>query len=964
MFNFIKNLFGDGSEKELKRIAPIVNKINALESTMEQCSMEQLAAYTPKFRERIANGETLDDLLPEAFAVVRETSKRLIGQRHYDVQLIGGITLHSGRIAEMKTGEGKTLVATLPLYLNALTSKGVHLVTVNDYLVRVGAGWMAPIFNTLGLQVAVIAHSFSAIFDPEYIDPNAATDDRRLIHWRPVTRQQAYAADITYATNSEVGFDYLRDNMVFEKNQLGQRPLNYAIVDEIDNILIDEARTPLIISGPAQESSQEYKRFATLVRNLKPSPYTPDQVKKENIEDPAGDFMIEPRSKSVQMTEEGILKVERLLRIPDDENLYDPKYYALTHYLENALRAQFIYQRDRDYIVEADGEVVIVDEFTGRKMSGRRWSDGLHQAVEAKEGVRTRQENVTLATITYQNFFRMYKKLGGMTGTADTEREEFAKIYNLEVTIIPTHRPMVRQDMSDLIYRTEEAKFNAVITDIREKHDTGRPVLVGTTSVETSERLSVLLKKANITHQVLNAKQHEREATIIAQAGRLGKVTIATNMAGRGTDILLGGNPDGLVELILEEQKIKPSEATPEQVNAALTEAKQRTTAERDHVVELGGLHVIGTERHEARRIDNQLRGRAGRQGDPGSSRFYLSLEDDLMRRFGPMERVKGLMERLGVDDDVPIEAGLINRSIENAQTRVEGYNFDVRKHTVEFDDVMNKQRTVIYADRRTILDGEELKPRVLAMLQAEIDNLLDEHLGEDPEEWDLAPLMRPLRTINPLLPEGIEEDLIDLSRDEIRDELHAQLEVAYETRENSVGLENMRYIERRMLLGVIDRHWVEYLTGMEDLRQEIGLQAIAQRDPLIEYQRNAYTLFEELKHNIERDVVYQIIHVSFQYEQTLRQIEAEQLKRMVAAQQAQVTENSNEPASKRPARADNRLPGRNDPCPCGSGRKFKVCHLGREQELLAVLQQQHSGVKPAAPAPTQTTVARGKQRR
>lgn len=962
MFNFIKNLFGDGSEKELKRITPMVNKINALEQTMEQCTIEQLAAYTPKFKERLENGETLDDLLPEAFAVVRETSKRLIGQRHYDVQLIGGITLHSGRIAEMKTGEGKTLVATLPLYLNALSGKGVHLVTVNDYLVRVGAGWMAPIFHTLGLQVAVIAHSFSAIFDPDYIDPNAATDDRRLIHWRPVTRQQAYAADITYATNSEVGFDYLRDNMVFEQNQLAQRPLNYAIVDEIDNILIDEARTPLIISGPAQESSQEYKRFATLVRNLKPSPYTPDQVKKENIEDPEGDFMIEPRSKSVQMTEEGILKVERLLRIPDDENLYDPKYYALTHYLENALRAQFIYQRDRDYIVEADGEVVIVDEFTGRKMSGRRWSDGLHQAVEAKEGVRTRQENVTLATITYQNFFRMYKKLGGMTGTADTEREEFAKIYNLEVTIIPTHRPMVRQDMSDLIYRTEEAKFNAVIADIREKHDVGRPILVGTTSVETSERLSILLKKAGITHQVLNAKQHEREATIIAQAGRRGKVTIATNMAGRGTDILLGGNPDGLVELILEEQKIKPSEATPEQVTAALAEAKQRTATERDEVVALGGLHVIGTERHEARRIDNQLRGRAGRQGDPGSSRFYLSLEDDLMRRFGPMERVKGLMERLGVDDDVPIEAGLINKSIENAQTRVEGYNFDVRKHTVEFDNVMNKQRTVIYADRRTILDGEELKPRVIAMIHAEIDSLIAEHLGEDPEEWDLAPLMRPIRTINPLLPEGIEEDLIDLSRDEISDELHAQLEVAYETREQAVGSQNMRYIERRMLLGVIDRHWVEYLTGMEDLRQEIGLQAIAQRDPLIEYQRNAYTLFEELKHNIERDVVYQIIHVSFQYEQTMRQIEAEQLKRMVAAQQAQVAESSDASTGKQPVRADNRLPGRNDPCPCGSGRKFKVCHLGREQELLILLQQKGGVTQPVAP--TQPTVARGKQRR
>ena len=479
MFNFLKNLLGNGSEKELRRIAPLVTKINALEATMARCNTAELAAYTPQFKERLANGETLDDILPEAFALVRETAKRYNGQRHYDVQLIGGITLHSGRIAEMKTGEGKTLVATLPLYLNALSGKGVHLITVNDYLVRVGAGWMAPIFHTLGLQVGVIAHEFSAIFDPDFIDPNATSDDRRLIHWRPVTRREAYHADITYGTNSEFGFDYLRDNMVFEEQQLVQRPLNFAIVDEIDNILIDEARTPLIISGPAQESSQEYKRFAQLVRNLTPSKFTPDEVKKDDL-DPDGDFMIDPRSKSIQMTMQGILKVERLLRIPQTENLYDPKYYELTHFLENALRAQFIYHRDHDYIVEADGEVVIVDEFTGRKMAGRRWSDGLHQAIEAKEGVRTRQENVTLATITYQNFFRMYKKLAGMTGTADTEREEFAKIYNLEVTVIPTHRPMVRKDTDDHIYRTEAAKFNAVITDIQEQYAIGRPGRVGT----------------------------------------------------------------------------------------------------------------------------------------------------------------------------------------------------------------------------------------------------------------------------------------------------------------------------------------------------------------------------------------------------------------------------------------------------------------------------------------------------
>ncbi|MEY2845188.1 MAG: hypothetical protein RL076_734 [Chloroflexota bacterium] len=961
VFNFLKNLLGGGSEKELRRIDPIVKQINALEQTITACSDAELAAYTDKFKAQLADGATLDDILPEAFAVVREASKRINNQRHFDVQLIGGITLHSGRIAEMKTGEGKTLVATLPLYLNALSGEGVHLITVNDYLVRVGAGWMAPIYHLLGLRVAVIAHDFSAIFDPDYVDPNATSDDRRLIHWRPVTRREAYHADITYGTNSEFGFDYLRDNMVVEEAQLVQRPLNYAIVDEIDNILIDEARTPLIISGPAQESSQEYRRFAQIVRNLVASPYTPDQVKKENI-DPDGDFMIDLRSKTIQITEQGILKVEKLLRIPQNENLYDPKYYELTHYLENALRAQFIYHRDRDYMVEPDGEVVIIDEFTGRKMSGRRWSDGLHQAVEAKEGVRMRQENVTLATITYQNFFRMYKKLSGMTGTADTEREEFAKIYNLEVTIIPTHRPMVRKDTDDQIYRTEAAKFNAVISDIKQQYATGRPVLVGTTSVETSERLSQLLKKAGIAHNVLNAKQHQREATIIAQAGRLGTVTIATNMAGRGTDILLGGNPDGLVEVVLGEQKIRSEDATPEQITMALTDARQRTEVEREEVVALGGLHVIGTERHEARRIDNQLRGRAGRQGDPGSSRFYLSLEDDLMRRFGPMERVKSLMERLGVDDDVPIEAGLINRSIENAQTRVEGYNFDLRKHTVEFDNVMNKQRTVIYADRRQILAGEELRERIISMMSDEIESLVTQHLGDDPDEWDLAPLMRPLRVINPLLPKDIEEELIDLSRDEILEELIAQLEAAYDARENAVGVANMRTIERRLLLAIIDRHWVEYLTGMEDLRQEIGLQAIAQRDPLIEYQRNAFSMFEELKANIQREVVYQLIHVSYQYEDHLRQLEAEQLKRLVAAQKAQVQESTDTQAA-RTVRNDVRMPGRNDPCPCGSGKKFKVCHLGREQELLAVMQNQASTAPVAKPTTNSAPVARGKRR-
>jgi preprotein translocase subunit SecA len=964
---FFEKLLGFGPDRAIKQIEPIVRQINSLEPSVEALSDAELRAKTDEFKQRLADGETLDDLLPEAFAVVREAARRTIGQRHYDVQLIGGIVLHQGKIAEMKTGEGKTLVATLPLYLNALTGKGCHLVTVNDYLAKVGAGWMGPIYHLLGLSVATISHEYSAIYDPDYVDPKANPDDRRLVHWRPCSRREAYLADITYGTNNEFGFDYLRDNMAWDLAQLVQRELHYAIVDEVDNILIDEARTPLIISGPAQESGDEYRRFAALVRHLKPSPYTPDQIKKQMIEDPEGDFVIEPRSKSIQLTDQGVAKIERLLKIPEGESLYDPKYYRLTHYLDNALRAEFIYQRDRDYIVE-NGEVIIVDEFTGRKMPGRRWSDGLHQAVEAKEGVKPRQENVTLATITFQNYFRMYQKLAGMTGTAYTEREEFAKIYNLEVVVIPTHRPMIRKDYDDQIYRTEKAKFEAVIREIEEMHAIGRPVLVGTTSVETSERLSEMLKRRGIKHEVLNAKYHEREARIVAQAGRKGAVTIATNMAGRGTDILLGGNPDGLIEEILAQRGIKIEQATPEQIRAAQEEARRITEAEGKEVRELGGLHIIGTERHEARRIDNQLRGRAGRQGDPGSSRFYLSLEDDLLRRFGPMDRVKGLMERLGVDDSLPIEAGLINRTIESAQTRVEGYNFDIRKHTVEFDDVMNKQRTVIYADRRRILEGENMRERVLDMIADEVHALVERYLPEtkgradDFEEWDIEGLVRAVRTIDPLLDETklSPEQLEHLSRQEIEDAIMQAIEDDYQEREKAIGEENMRLVERRMMLSAIDRQWIDYLTGMEDLRQEIGLQAVAQRDPLIEYQRNAYAMFEELKANIQRDIVYQIIPVSFQYEQHLRQVEAEQQRRLLAAQQAGAADGNAKGA--RTVRHSVRLPGRNEPCPCGSGKKFKVCHWGREEELIALLQQrqadQHAAVAadtPAQPAPQAT---------
>ncbi|GAB4110287.1 MAG: preprotein translocase subunit SecA [Roseiflexaceae bacterium] len=955
MFNFVKKIFGDGNDRAVKQIEPIVRKVNALESSYQALSNEQLAAKTEEFRSRLAKGEALDDILPEAFATVRETSRRVIGQRHYDVQLIGGTVLHQGKIAEMRTGEGKTLVATLPLYLNALVGKGAHLITVNDYLAKVGAGWMGPIYHFLGLSVGMIAHDYSALFDPNYTDPKANQEDQRLVHWRPCTRREAYGADITYGTNNEFGFDYLRDNMAVDLNQLVQRELHYAIVDEVDNILIDEARTPLIISGPAQQSSDEYKRFARIVPNLKPATMTPEQARKEELE-PDGDFMIDPRSKSIQITDQGIHKVERMLGIPEGESLYDPKYYEFTHFLENALRAQFIYHRDRDYVIER-GEVVIVDEFTGRKMPGRRWSDGLHQAVEAKENVAIKQENVTLATITFQNYFRMYSKLCGMTGTAYTEREELGKIYNLDVVIIPTNRSMVRKDMDDQVYVTEQAKFDALVREIDQVRTTGRPILVGTTSVETSERVSKLLHKQGIPHAVLNAKFHEQEARIVAQAGRLGAVTIATNMAGRGTDILLGGNPDGLVEEILAEQKIKLDQATPEQREEALAKAKAICSAEGKQIRELGGLHIIGTERHEARRIDNQLRGRAGRQGDPGSSRFFLSLEDELLRRFA-MDRVRGLMERIGVDDGTPIEAGLLSRIIENAQHKVEGYNFDLRKHTVDFDDVMNKQRTVIYADRRAILHGQNMRDQVLDMIRAEVEAQVEEHLGgsDDQGEPDYAALLRAMRTIDPALPAEITaESLADMSNDEIIEMLIGEIEEAYNTREQAIGEANMRYVERRMMLGAIDSQWVDYLTGMEDLRQEIGLQAIAQRDPLIEYQRNASIMFDELKENIQRDIVYRIIPVSYQYEQHMRQVEQEQQQRLAVAQQAGASPEQKQQAAKqvvKTVRKETPKIGRNDPCPCGSGKKFKFCHEGKEAELIKMLPSSQSSA--AAPSMAQ----------
>ncbi|NTW97763.1 MAG: preprotein translocase subunit SecA, partial [Oscillochloris sp.] len=820
-----------------------------------------------------------------------------------------------------------------------------------------GAGWMAPLYHFLGLSVGFIAHDTSARYDPEYTDPNANPEDQRLVHWRPCLRREAYYADITYGTNNEFGFDYLRDNMAYESAQMVQRELNYGIVDEVDNILIDEARTPLIISGPAQKSSDLYRQMSVLVRNLRRSTVTPKQIKDEGLE-PDGDFLIEERSKSITLTEQGIEKLERLMRIPEGESLYDPAHYEKTHYVENALKANFIFHRDKDYMITQDGEVVIIDEFTGRAMPGRRWSDGLHQAVEAKEGVSIRNENVTLATITFQNYFRMYGKLAGMTGTAYTEREEFTKIYNLDVVIIPTNKPMVRKDMVDQIYRTEQAKFEAVVREVQEMVQAGRPVLIGTTSVETSERVSDLLRRSGVTHSVLNAKQHEREAGIVAQAGRKSVVTVATNMAGRGTDILLGGNPDGLVDDLLAERGVKFDEADPEQLRLAREEAARLTAVEGGQVREIGGLHIIGTERHEARRIDNQLRGRAGRQGDPGSSRFFLSLEDELMRRFGPVDTIRKIMGRF-VEDDLPLEAGMLDRTIEGAQTRVEGFNFDIRKHTVEFDDVMNKQRQIIYADRRAILDGADMRDRVLEMVGEEIAALVDENLPDDSrEEWDLETLLRQYHKINPLLtPSTTPASLEGKSRDEIEGWLVDQMEEAYAERERAIETDKMRVVERRLMLGAIDRQWIDYLTAMDELRQSINLQAYAQKNPLTEFKRESFTMFDQLKDHITHDIVYNVMNASFQYEAYLRQIEAEQQQRLATAQRAGGSSEEQIEQAK-PTRKQVTMPGRNDPCPCGSGKKFKMCHLGREQEIMALIQAQANS-RPAQPAHTAQPSAR-----
>ena len=853
MRGLLTKVFGDPNERELKRLRKEVERINALEPYVQSLSDEQLRAKTDEFKERLAAGETLDDLLHEAFAVVREAARRTIGMRHFDVQLMAGIVLHEGKIAEMKTGEGKTLVATLPLYLNALEGRGCHLVTPNDYLSRVGGGWMGPVYHLLGVSVGVITHEFAGIYDPNYMDPNPSPDDR-LNHWRPVSRREAYLADITYGTNNEFGFDYLRDNLVYRPEDIVQRELNYAIVDEVDNILIDEARTPLIISGPAQETVDRYYQFAQIARQLRKDVH----------------YTVDLKHRNVTLTEAGIDRVERLLGIPEGQSLYDDRYSELVHYLEQALKAKELFHRDKDYIVR-DGEVIIVDEFTGRQMLGRRYSEGLHQAIEAKEGVRVQRETVTQATITFQNYFRMYRKLAGMTGTAATEAEEFATIYNLDVVVIPTHKPMIRIDHPDQVYRTEEAKFRAVVREIKEMHAIGRPVLVGTTSIEKSEYLSMLLKREGIPHEVLNAKHHEREALIVAKAGQPGAVTIATNMAGRGTDIVLGPG-----------------------------------------VAEKGGLHVIGTERHEARRIDNQLRGRAGRQGDPGSSRFFLSLEDELLRRFGS-DRITGIMDRLGMDDDTPIEHPLITKTIESAQTKVEGYNFDLRKHLVEYDDVVNKHREVIYAERRKIIQGENLRQNVLDMVRRQIERIVassteSERFGEFDYEEILRGFAGLLGDTDGLTP----RDLEGRSKGELVEFLYDRALARYEKREREMGEETMRTLERLVMLRVLDQLWVEHLTEMDHMRHGIGLQAYGQRDPLVAYKTEGYRMFQQLLQNIEYDVTHMIYKVQIQ----------PALARPVL--QPGVENRAGDGVG--PARKKQKI-GRNDPCPCGSGKKYKHCH-------------------------------------
>jgi preprotein translocase subunit SecA len=887
----LTKIFGSQHEREVKKLQPVVAAINEMEAGIKPLSDAELRAKTAELKTQLDNGAPLDDLLIPAFAVAREGAWRAVHMRPFDVQLMGGMVLHKGRIAEMKTGEGKTLVATLPVYLNALGGKGVHLVTVNDYLARRDSDWMGQIYRFLGLSVGVIQHDM----------PDA---DRKV----------AYACDVTYGTNNEYGFDYLRDNMKFDLESMVQRGHHYAIVDEVDSILIDEARTPLIISGPSEESIDKYYRIDRIIPRLTKGEEIEEEDGKKST---TGDYVVDEKAHQAALTEEGVEKVEQLLGI---RNLYDPENMEIIHGVNQALRAHALYERDVEYLIK-DGKIVIVDEFTGRMMPGRRWSDGLHQAVEAKEGVKIERENQTLATITFQNYFRMYKKLSGMTGTADTEASEFGEIYKLDVTVIPTNRDMVRDDRGDLVYRTAQEKWNAVVEEIREAQQKGQPVLVGTVSIEKSEMLSKLLNRPpKVPHVVLNAKYHEREASIVAQAGRKGAITIATNMAGRGTDILLGGNPEGLAR----------SEADPEteaEAYQAAFERYQETCArEREEVLALGGLHILGTERHESRRIDNQLRGRSGRQGDPGSSRFYLSLEDDLMRIFGS-DRIQGLMGRLGMEEGEAIEHGMVSKAIERAQTQVEGRNFESRKHLLEYDDVMNKQREAIYKLRLDILEGREGRDYVMGISRDILDGLIDLHCPEksDPQDWDLTALRTEILANFNINAGGLK--LEELGIDELGETLWQAIEQRYVEKEGRHPEEVLRGFERAIMLQSVDTAWKDHLLALDHLKEGISLRGYGQRDPLQEYKKESFDLFEMMRERVENDIVQKL----FRFEPMTEEQVIEQRERQQRAAAPRI-EFSAPPKveGQRPqptvAKPESKV-GRNDPCPCGSGKKYKKCH-------------------------------------
>ena len=921
MKSFLEKIFGSYSAKEIKRLEPTVDKILSLEKTMEDLTDSQLRAKTQEFKQRLKDGQSKDDILPEAFAVVREAAWRVLGQKHYKVQLLGGVVLHQGRIAEMKTGEGKTLVSTLPVYLNALEGNGVHVVTVNDYLARRDAEWMGKVHNFLGLSVGCIVHGI--------------TKEERV---------NAYKSDITYGTNNEFGFDYLRDNMVIRKEEMVQRDLYFCIIDEVDSILIDEARTPLIISGEGEKSTDMYEVANSFALSLKGKIQLPEDKKSKMDymmgdveEDNTVDFIHDEKAKNVTLTARGISKAERYFGV---ENLADQENMEISHHINQALKAQNTMKRDIDYIVK-DGEVLIVDEFTGRIMYGRRYSNGLHQAIEAKERIEVRKESKTLATITFQNYFRMYKKLSGMTGTAKTEENEFREIYGVDVIEIPTNKDVVRNDMQDVVYKGEVGKFTAVINEIIEKHITGQPILVGTISIEKSEILSKLLKKHGIKHEVLNAKQHDKEAEIVAQAGRLGSVTIATNMAGRGTDIVLGGNPE-----FISKHKMKSKGFSEELIATAdgfnetddseviearktykqlLEESKNDLRDEQQKVLQAGGLHIIGTERHESRRIDNQLRGRAGRQGDPGSTRFYISLEDDLMRLFAG-DKVKTIIETLKMPEDEPLEAGLLTKTIETAQGRVEGRNFDIRKHVLQYDNVMNKQREVIYSERRKVLIGEDLKEYISVIIDSLIEKAINMYTTDDKNtaNWDIDGFSKYIAEVFSLLISFDGVKLEDIKRDDLRERVRTAVDRHYTRQEAEFGEETFREVERIVLLRNVDTKWMDHIDAMDQLKQGIGLRAIGNEDPVRAYQVEGFDMFEEMTQAIQEDTVKMLMRVRPQ-----EKLQRKEVARITGVSGGDASSIGGKP---QPVVKKEKKVGRNDPCPCGSGKKYKKCCGAKEE--------------------------------